>query len=598
MSIYIEEIKECIKNFKSNIKEVLLFEIIFNAISIGSIYILSRLIFSFSLRINHIEYLSNATFFSWLRSPLTIIILFTSFFIWLFLSSIEISAMIRNFNVNKSIKWWQMFYLGIMDAKKIFDAKSPRLIWYLTVIIPAIGAIGAFNINKSVYIPEYIETFINSRPILWTLMIFGFVILYIYSVKWVFTLFYFLLKKADLKVDIKECNKRMKGNILHVILGKILLTLYILFIVLIFLGIILGLIILLCKLLLSSQSGYQVSLQACFWIPLVVLFILQFVIVPLTISYISVIFKKENITFPKMKDLILIKKLSFKKNVMAILTVILAIIVNGLIIYSMGKTQYDALRKPDNIPSITAHRGASINDPENTMPAFTEAINESTDWIELDVHETKDGVLVISHDANLKRITGKKEYVYNLNFSDLEKLNVKSNNSNYQNVKIPTLEEVFKECKGKVKINIELKPTGHEINYVNKVIDLINQYDIKGDIEIASMNENALKEVKKKDSSIKIIYNMMVANGDISKLDYIDIYSVEQSYITSDLIETVHKANKKIYAWTVNDPDTIRKLADMGVDNIITDDPALARKILSVDHLAQKYSFLSKIFNV
>ena len=88
----------------------------------------------------------------------------------------------------------------------------------------------------------------------------------------------------------------------------------------------------------------------------------------------------------------------------------------------------------------------------------------------------------------------------------------------------------------------------------------------------------------------------MIAEGDISKLSYIDNYSVEQSYITSSLIDAVHKQNKKIMAWTVNDPDTIRKLADMGVDNIISDNPTLVRSILVHDRLAEKFFFLKYIF--
>jgi glycerophosphoryl diester phosphodiesterase len=597
MSIYIEEIKECIKNFKKNAKQIILFELIFNAILVGTTYLLSKLIFTLSLKVNHIEYISNETFWPWLRSPITIIILFSAFTIWLFLSIIEIAAMIRNFNTSKKLNCWQMFYLGYIDAKKIFDVKSTKLTWYLTVIIPAMGALGAFNINKSVYIPEYIETYINSRPILLTLNIIFLIVLYFYSIKWIFIVFYFLLKKNDLKYATNEYRKKMKKDILHVVIGRLLITIYILLLFAIVTFLALGIIILFCKIFLSTTNGYNVSLQACYWLPYIITFIAQFISVPLTISYISIVFNKKNKLFRRLKDAFILKKLSFNKKLVSIFAIILAVIINSLVIYSSGLEKYQAFRKPDNIPAITAHRGASIAAPENTIAAFDEAISEKSDWIELDVHETKDGVLIISHDANLKRITGKKAYVYNLNYNEIEKLNIITN-INYPNTKIPTLEDVFKECQGKVKINIELKPTGHEKSYVDKVLDLINQYNIKGDIEIASMNLNVLKEVKERDPDITIIYNMTIANGDISKLDFIDVYSVEESYITDDLINKVHKANKKIYAWTVNDANTIRKLADMGVDNIITDNPLLARKILVVDHLDQKYSFLHKIFNI
>ena len=597
MKTYIDEIKTSISCFKNNIKQIIIFELVFNAISIGTIYLLNKLIFSLSLKINHIEYLSNATIWPWLRSPFTIIILFVSFFIWLFMSIIEISAIIRNYNSKTKISCWQMFYSGVKDAKRIFNEKSTRLIWYIVVIIPAIGAIGAFNINKSVFIPEYITVFINSRPILWTLMIIGFTILYIYSIKWTYTVFYFQLKKENIKASIKDTNKKMRSLIFHTFLGKLLLLLFIVFILVTFGLLLMAILLLICRIFFNNDFGYQLSLNICFWIPTIIKYFSQLLIVPLTISYVSVVFKKNNhfINHLNYHDSLTLSSSKIKR--VGTLTVILALFVNILIVYSSGIESYHNLRKSGNIPEISAHRGSSANAPENTIPAFDQAIVDKADWIELDVHETKDNVLVISHDANLKRTTGKKLFVYNLTYDELEKLNVGTAfSSDYSETHIPTLEEVLQRYQGKIKLNIELKPTGHEKNYAQSVIDLIKKYNFEYDCMVASMNETILKEVKTIDPNITILYNMMIAEGDISKLSYIDNYSVEQSYITSSLIDAVHKQNKKIMAWTVNDPDTIRKLADMGVDNIISDNPTLVRSILVHDRLAEKFFFLKYIF--
>jgi glycerophosphoryl diester phosphodiesterase len=599
MKTYIDEIKTSISMFKNNIKQTLIFELVFNAISIGTIYLLNKFIFSISFKINHIEYLSNATVWPWLRSPFTIIILFISFFIWLFMSIIEISAMIRNYNSRTKISCWQMFYSGIKDAKRIFNEKSTRLIWYIVVIIPAIGSIGAFNINKSVFIPEYISVFINTRPILWTLMIIGFTILYIYSIKWTYTLFYFQLKKENIKASIKDTNKKMRSLIFHTLIGKLLLLFFIVSLLVIFGALLIGLLILIFKIVLNNILAYQMSINICFWIPTIIKYFSQLLIVPLTISYVATVFKDNNhfINHLNYHDTLTLSSSKIKK--VGLITIILALFVNILIVYSAGKEAYTNLRKADYVPAITAHRGSSDSAPENTIPAFDQAIVDKADWIELDVHQTKDGVLVISHDANLKRTTGKKQFIYNLTYDELEKLDVGSSfSSDFSNTHIPTLEEVLKRYQGKVKLNIELKPTGHEKNYVQDVIDLIKKYNFEDNCMVASMNETTLKEVKSTDPNITILYNMMVAEGDISKLSYIDNYSVEQSYITDSLIASVHKQNKEIFAFTVNDPDTIRKLADMGVDNIISDNPTLVRNILVHDRLAEKFFFLKYIFKI
>ena len=215
----------------------------------------------------------------------------------------------------------------------------------------------------------------------------------------------------------------------------------------------------------------------------------------------------------------------------------------------------------------------------------------------MDVHETKDGVLVITHDSNLKRITGVKKNVYDLTYNQLEKLKVSGIYSGtYIETNIPTLEEVLERYQGKTKLNIELKPTQYDKNYVDKVIELIKKYNFENNCMVASMNKSIIEEVKEKDSNITILYNMAVAEGDITKLTKIDNYSVDQSYITDSLIKNVHSKNKLIFAWTVNDPDTIRKLADLGIDNIITDDPVLTRSVLEDDRLAKKFFFLKYIF--
>lgn len=597
MQNYFKEIKKCLSMLKYNFTQTMIFELIFNAISLGTIYLLNKLIFSFTLKVNHIEYLSNATFWTWLRSPITIIVIFISFFIWLFISIIEVSAMIRNYNSKFKINCFQMFQYGIEDAKKIFNEKSTRLIWYIVVIIPAMGAIGAFNFNISVFFPEYIYSFINSHLILLILMIIGFIILYIYSNKWIYTLFYFQLKNTNIKDAIASTNKKMKAELIHTLIGKLILTIAVLLIIIAINLVIFFFIIMFIRLFMNNESGYELSLNICYWIPKIILYFSQLLIIPISISYITVIFKNNNHFTTKLNYQDYFLKPSKKIKRLGILTIALALIVNILIIYKTGITTYTNLKSATNIPSITAHRGSSITEPENTILAFDEALQDGADWLELDVHETKDGVLVITHDANLKRTAGVKKYVYNLTFAELKEIKVKGIYSNgYIETTIPTLEEVLKRYQGKAKLNIELKPTQYDTDYVDKVISLIKEYNFESDCMVASMNESILEEVKSKDQNITVLYNMAVAEGNVTKLTSIDNYSVEQSYITESLIQNVHNNNKLIFAWTVNDPDTIRKLAALGVDSIVTDDPLLARSVLERNRLEERFFFLKYIF--
>src|SRR5574344_497132 len=348
MKKYFNEFQKCLSKFKDNIYQTIIFELIFNAISLGTIYLLNQIIFNLSLKVNHIECLSNETFWPWLKSPLTIILLFISFFAWLFISIIEISAMIRNYNSKFKINCWQMFYYGVKDAERIFNAKSTRFIWYIVVIIPAMGAIGAFNMNFSVFFPEYIYSFINSHLILLILTIIFLIVLYIYTNKWIYTLFYFQLKNTDIKKSIKYTNKKMKPAIMHTLIGKLILTILIL-LVLFLINIFITLILVLLVRLTLNNNGYELALQISYWVPRTILYFSQLLIVPIEISYISVLFKQYNRFSSQFNYRDRILKPSKKVIRLGVITIILALSVNILILIKTGNTTYTNLRASSNI---------------------------------------------------------------------------------------------------------------------------------------------------------------------------------------------------------------------------------------------------------
>ena len=124
---------------------------------------------------------------------------------------------------------------------------------------------------------------------------------------------------------------------------------------------------------------------------------------------------------------------------------------------------------------ITAHRGDSIKALENTIPAFEKAIESGADWIELDVKETRDNVPVVFHDSSLKRLMGQDGTIREMTLEEIKKLHpAASMGPGYNNVKIPTLEETLDTCKGRIKLNIEIKEDGTESSdFTERVIQLI-----------------------------------------------------------------------------------------------------------------------------
>ena len=225
--------------------------------------------------------------------------------------------------------------------------------------------------------------------------------------------------------------------------------------------------------------------------------------------------------------------------------------------------------------------------PENSIPAYAAAIEQGADWIELDVHQTADNIVVISHDANIKRISGVDKNIWEMTYAELETYDVGSWFSDeYSYLRLPTLDEVIKLCKGKIKLNIEIKPTGHETDFEKNVIDIVKANGFENDCMLASLDIEALKKVKEIDPNIKTLYDMTVAAGNISEMTFIDGFSIEETFIDYDIVDQIHQNNKKVFVWTVNEPSNIINICKYDIDNILTDDPLTAREVINEEKLS------------
>ena len=216
------------------------------------------------------------------------------------------------------------------------------------------------------------------------------------------------------------------------------------------------------------------------------------------------------------------------------------------------------------------------------MSAFEGAKKLGTDWIELDVQQTKDGKIIVIHDTNFKRTTGVDKNTWELTSDEVKELDAGSwFDEKYKGAKIPFLEEVIEFAKiNNIRLNIELKPTGYETNFEKNVVDIINKTNFKDRCVVTSLVYDVLENVKEYDKDIQTVYVMGLAYGDITALKAANHFSIEASSISKNLVSRIHKEGKQIYAWTVNTEESIQKMVDLNVDNIITDNIELAKDII------------------
>lgn len=242
----------------------------------------------------------------------------------------------------------------------------------------------------------------------------------------------------------------------------------------------------------------------------------------------------------------------------------------------------------DEPVELTAHRAGATHAPENSIAALIRAIEDDADWAEIDVQLTSDKELVVMHDTDLARIGGGKRQVGNVTLAEIQKLDIGTSfNARFAGERVPTLREMLTAAKGKVRLNIELKPHGkHDDTLLAEmVVAAIREADMVGECRICSQSYPSIQVAKKQEPRIPIGLIIATVIGDPTELP-VDFMMVKANLATQSFVERAHAKGIRIHAWTVNKPDMVAPLLDAGVDNLITDDvPAIRAKVEEIDEL-------------
>lgn len=250
----------------------------------------------------------------------------------------------------------------------------------------------------------------------------------------------------------------------------------------------------------------------------------------------------------------------------------------------MNRHLYENLPKP----AIFAHRGSSAYAPENTLRAFSLAIEQKADGIELDVWLTKDDHVVVIHDQNTYRTTGINEIVSNLSLSDVKKMDAGSHfGKNYHNEKIPTLGEVFDLVRRQVIINIELKDY-YSANgkLAAKVTQVIKDFEAQYYVMFSSFNPVSLLYARKYLPNIPTaLLALRDRGGWLARSLLINVFrfqALHPNFLDVDrrLVEQTHEKHRRIHPYTIDDIDFIKQMVCLEVDGIITNNPVVARNSL------------------
>lgn len=237
-------------------------------------------------------------------------------------------------------------------------------------------------------------------------------------------------------------------------------------------------------------------------------------------------------------------------------------------------------------PTVFAHRGASAHAPENTLAAFQLAAEHGADAIEFDVKLTQDGQVVAHHDTTLNRTTTGKGKLSQYTLAELKKLDAGAwFSEQYRGERIPTLAEIFETVGGKLFMNIELTNYATPFDkLVEKVAELVERYHMQERILYSSFFPHNLIRAGALTPGLPRGQLALPGPAGWWQRRWGSFLQLQADHpfngdVSTASIHRSHAIGRRVYTWTVNDPNEMRRLQTLGVDGIFTDDPKLALSV-------------------
>lgn len=242
-----------------------------------------------------------------------------------------------------------------------------------------------------------------------------------------------------------------------------------------------------------------------------------------------------------------------------------------------------------NPPLVCAHGGDSSRAPPNTMTSFRLAIRSQVDCVEIDASRSRDGVLVALHDRDLQNITGDDtSKVGDLSISQIKGLDAGFGFAKeFQNQEVPTLDDALQFVSESVKqviVDVKVGPPHFQQGLAEELLSVINRTQCRNCIIWAKLDTLG-RELMQLSRDIMVGYIVMKdpitgIQSDLLRMEGAEVIGVYHGLVNEKLVNLAHRAGKKVYAWTVDDIESMQKMLLVGVDSIITSQPNSLQKMI------------------
>ncbi|MCO4601181.1 Membrane domain of membrane-anchored glycerophosphoryl diester phosphodiesterase [Streptococcus infantarius subsp. infantarius] len=472
---------------------------------------------------------------SFLTNPLTLGLLFVYLLLLAFLVYLEFSLLVEIIECKEAKLGVGLFYFKERSRhffKSISGWHFLAFLFYLILTIPFIEFLVSSAPLENLYIPNFISGELT-KSTNGKIIYFGLYAIFAYlNLRFIYALPLAVTKKDNrFAVSLKESWQLTKGRKIFRVLGF-------------------GLVVIIISAIISLLSATGIGLAALvdgsektFWV--------------------------ETLFLSLVWGVLFAGRLVFKLALTGLL-----LLIGGI------NFTYNALKAsgdPSKNLAVIGHRGMLSQGVENSLESLEASAKAGASYSELDIILSKDGHFIVSHDDNLKRLTGKNITISQSQAKDILGLKIKQNG--YESHLVSFEDYVAKAKQLGIKLLVELKPTGNEPdNYEQLFVDKMKELHVDSSYLVMSADLKTIEKVKRLDSAIQSSHTISFQLGDFTS-QKVNFYAIEDFSYNELLARKAHQNGKKIYVWTINSRDDIERYLETSTDSIITDYPTSVREI-------------------
>lgn len=571
--------------FTQDYVETALFILFCTIITAATTSILKKLLVKGMMLVSGVTYIAPVNLKQVLLNPLSIIMMLLFAVIVTLMSLFEIAGLLHTFSVaqaGRETNLTCMFMAGFRACWKALNPRNWPIMVFILVLVPLTKLLPLSGSTFKLILPGFVNQTIDYTKWLNVLYYVLYWVLILFLAVYIFSINGFVLQKESFFKSCSKSRKLCKGHVIEVLLNMFLLTVILNFAI----NSVSSIIVVNGEELMSfmRRTGNVVAKSEAVGTYTYALrqVLKSFLSPAINNAALTVLFYKF-LDDKTMKETVSsevheLKEYSMKRTV----AFVVSLAVVSLAIIGVMTYRYSYLFESVDRPLVCAHRGDNVNAPENTMPAFELAASENLKWIELDVHQTSDGVIVCNHDSTIKRVTGRNLAIHDVTYEDLSKIELGPwMPGEYEHVHICTLKEALELAKeNDMNVQVELKGHPADKNFEENVIKVINETGMHDNVMIIAQDASRLMRVMEIDPTITKGYCMVIAVGDLNDIEYTDNITIEETYVTPELVRAMHEKGIKVFCWTVDLDDTVQYLVSCDVDVIGTDNPMLINNAL------------------